>query len=305
MKISLAMLVAVALSMVAIAEAKRVAVQAGSPEDKAIQQIVNETDLAKRGALIAKFASDFSSEPDMVTYAQQLYQETYLEAKDYDKSMEYGEKALAADPLDGDVLLKLVRAAREKPDLERAFRYAARFAEVYQGLETAPPAGMDSTAWKVSVDQKRAELEPDYRRLEYLLVDTIAHEGAAQRRLQMLDQFSKAYPKTQYAANINQYYAYTYQQLGDHAKALAYANKTLETDRENVAMMLLAAGGLSEQGQDLPRATALATKALELTTKTQPPANGPKAMPMADAIVAAPNTVPMMRWPKYSRASTA
>jgi len=28
-------------------------------------------------------------------------------------------------------------------------------------------------------------------------------------------------------------------------------------------------------------------------------------MPMLETIVAAPNTVPMLRWPKYSRASTA
>ena len=35
------------------------------------------------------------------------------------------------------------------------------------------------------------------------------------------------------------------------------------------------------------------------------PANGPKAMPMLEVIVAAPNTVPIMCGPKYSRASTA
>jgi hypothetical protein len=40
-------------------------------------------------------------------------------------------------------------------------------------------------------------------------------------------------------------------------------------------------------------------------SKIHPPASEPKAMPMLDSIVAAPNTVPIICWPKYSRATTA
>ena len=42
-----------------------------------------------------------------------------------------------------------------------------------------------------------------------------------------------------------------------------------------------------------------------LAETVEHPANGPKAMPMLEVIVAAPNTVPVMCGPKYSRASTA
>lgn len=239
------------------APGKRVAVMAGSPEDKAIQQIGAEQDPAKRLPLIDKFGADFGSKPDMLTYAQQLYQDIYLETKEYDKSMEFGEKALAADTKDADVLLKLVRAAQEKPDSGRLFRYGGLFAELYNSLEGPP----------------QAELKGDHQRLEYALFQTIARETGAKERLSMLDQFGKTFPKSQYATALNQYYAYTYQQLGDAAKMAEYAEKTLAQDPENVAMLLLAAQSFSEQGQNLERAMEMAAKALGVSEKMPRPAD--------------------------------
>ncbi len=254
-------------------DAKRVLVLAGSPEDKAIQQIVNEKDGARRLPLIAKFAADFASNPDMVVYSQQLYQEAYLESGDYERSLEYGEKALAADPTDMDVLLKLASAARQRPDPEKVARYAGQFGEWYNGLEKAPrPPDLDEVGWKARVAQLRAEHEQDYHRVEYVLLEMIPRVTDAQKRLAMLDQFTKAFPDTSYASNIQQYYAYTYQQLGDAAKVMEYAEKATSLDPQNFAMPLLVAQTLSEQGKDLERATALATKGMELAEKAQPPA---------------------------------
>ena len=266
---------AVLLSLLPCALAKRVMVMAGSPEDKAIQQIINEKEVSRRLPLIAKFAADFAAKPDMVVYAEQLYQDAYLESGDYDKSLEYGERALAADPTDMDVVMKLVRAARQKPDPARLFRYVTQFAEWYNGLETARPADRDETSWREFVTRTRAEYQEDFGRLEYVLLDLIPRETRPQERLQILDRFSKAFPKSSYASNVYQYYAYTYQQLDDTAKLMEYADKVLAVDPQNFAMPLLVAQVLSEQGKDLERATALATKALELAEKAQPPANAP------------------------------
>src|SRR5580658_6074901 len=76
---------------------KSVSVAAGTPEDKELNEINSATDPAQKIALLDKFSAAHPT-GDLALMADQIYLNAYLEQKNYDKAVEYGEKALAIDP---------------------------------------------------------------------------------------------------------------------------------------------------------------------------------------------------------------
>ena len=108
---------------------KRVMTQAGTPEDKAVSEIYAAPDGPVKVALLDKFMVDYGK-GDFALLADQLYVATYLEQKNYPKVYEYGDKVVALDPGDFDMLAKMVQAADEAGDTAKIFEYGERAGKV-------------------------------------------------------------------------------------------------------------------------------------------------------------------------------
>lgn len=239
-------------------------VKAGSPEDRLLAQITAESDMAKRLPLLDQFVKEFGSS-EVVQIGYELYQSTYLRMKDYDHSIEYGEKVLAIDPENAVAMANLVRAAQEKGDTEKVVGYAERLGQLVTRVQTmAPPEALSADDWARRRDDWMASIRNDFEYAEYTLFTTAVAEKDPTRKIGYLDRFASAYPHSSFRQQLDPQYALAYQQKGDLAKMTEYADKVLQADPNNTAVLLLVGDTLSDRGVDLPKATASAKKVLDL-----------------------------------------
>src|SRR5262249_27019404 len=80
-------------------------IAAGTPEDQATQAIGNETDPQKRVGMWQEFLSKYSSNPQAGAYGNWQLAQQYLDQGDTAHAREYGEKALAIQPSNLDILI--------------------------------------------------------------------------------------------------------------------------------------------------------------------------------------------------------
>jgi tetratricopeptide (TPR) repeat protein len=99
-------------------------VDASSPEGMALGAITRETDAAKKQALLEEFVNKFPSSSQSAWAWEQL-QDGYLQAKDYAKALEAGEKALATDSDNPIPAYENLKAAEGLNDEDAILKWAA------------------------------------------------------------------------------------------------------------------------------------------------------------------------------------
>jgi tetratricopeptide (TPR) repeat protein len=231
---------------------KYVPVPAGSDADHALSEINSTTDPAQKLALIDKFAG--SAQGDMAIVVDDLYVNYYLNAKNYDKAFEYGEKLFALDPDNFSNAVNMVRAAQEKGDSDKLFSYGAKTADILKRYRAS----------SVPDEQKKQNLENAHDNIVY--VQQLIFNGAYQtkdptKRAAQLVQFAQMFPDSPYADQAMGVAAASYRQSQNTAKMIEVANGLLAKDPNNVGMLLLLADYYSEKGEQLDKAEADAKKA--------------------------------------------
>ncbi len=250
---------------------KRVPVQAGSPEDKALTAISNETDAAKKVALAEKYAEEFGKDGGAIP-AYELLMADFGAQKDYDRAFEYGDKILKIDPDNFAAASFLTRMAQEKGDTAQMFARGEQVGQILQRFDAAPPpSGTDAETWQAQKRVTLNELNDQIRYIEYNLFNAAYTTGDAAQRAALLERFVAAFPRSQYANPAQQLVAASYQQAQNFPKMLEFANGVLARDPNNIGMLLLLADHLSSSGQQLDKAEANAKKALELLGTAQKP----------------------------------
>jgi tetratricopeptide (TPR) repeat protein len=101
----------------------------------------------------------------------------------------------------------------------------------------------------------------------------IARETDAKKRVELLDAFIRNFPKTSDLAQIYEFYAISYRELGDANKEIEYSEKSLAL-RRDPQLMLMLGRALAIKGEDLPKAIQTIQEASTLATKVKdsPPA---------------------------------
>jgi len=116
---------------------KSVPIPLGSDEAHQLTAISAATDPVEKLKLIDEF-SQAHPDDDFQIIADEQYVNYYINAKQYDKAFEYGDKLWARDPENYANGVNMVRAANEQGDPERVFAYGEKTAGILQRYKAAP-----------------------------------------------------------------------------------------------------------------------------------------------------------------------
>jgi tetratricopeptide (TPR) repeat protein len=249
---------------------KFVPIPAGSDADHLLTEINAAPDPAQKLALIDKFAG--IAQGDMAIVADDLYVNYYIAAKNYDKAFEYGDKLFALDPDNFSNAVNLVRASREKGNVDKLFAYGEKTAQILQSYKARPaPAGMKPDDWETQKAQTLQDVRESMTYAEQLLFDGAYRTADAAKRAALLVRFAQLFPDSQFAGQALGVAAAAYRQTQNSAKMLEVANGLLAKDPDNLGMLLLLADYYSEKGEQLDKAESYAKKSLSLLDTAKKP----------------------------------
>lgn len=249
---------------------KLITIPAGSEVDHELAAIAN-ADASHKLQLIDEFAKAHP-EDDLQIIVDEQYVNYYLEAKQYDKTFEYGDKLIALDPDNYNNAVNLVRAANETGDTDRLFKYGERATSIIARYRTSPPPpDTDPDSWP---DAKRLKLSSLKDTLDYVhqsLLSAAYNAKEPAKKADYLQRFAAMYPDPPEGEQALTMAALSYQQAQQRGKMLELANGALARDPNNVSMLLLLADDYSEKGEQLDKAETYAKKAVSLTETLKKP----------------------------------
>ena len=250
---------------------KTVAVTAGTPEDKALNEIYAAPDGPDKIALLDKFSADYG-QGDLALLADQLYASTYLGEKDYAKAIEYADKALVIDPDNLTAAVTAVHAAEGEGDTAKLFDTGERAGAIVARFKKQPmPEGMSQMSW----DGQRAGVlrgaQSDLDYVENTLFNAAYKTQEARAKAAYFVRFAAAFPDSPFTANAREQAVFAYERAQDTPKMMEAAQAILAADPNNVDMLDLLADFWSEKGQQLDKASQYAHKALDALTAAKKP----------------------------------
>lgn len=251
---------------------KFVPIQAGSEVDHALTQINAAADAAQKLALIDKFAAGPGSEGDNPILADGLYVDYYIEQKNYDKAMEYGDKLFALDPDSFQNAMNMIRAASEKGDPERVVSYGEKASGILKRVKDAPaPAGTAPEDWE---ERKTKTLASNKDGIDY--IQQAVYNGAIRaadpgKRAALLTRFAQAFADSPYTNQALGVAATSYLQAQNVPKMLEVANGLLAKDPNNLGMLLVLSDYNCDKPDQLAKAETYAKKAISVLDTAQKP----------------------------------
>ncbi|MDP9268345.1 MAG: hypothetical protein M3P27_08495 [Acidobacteriota bacterium] len=220
---------------------------AGSPADVDLQAIAKEGDAAKQKAMYIEFVAKYAAEPQAAAYGYSQLAQIAFAAGDAGQALEYGEKSLAAQPGNLEMILSQVQFAQNLKLTDRIVDYAARGAQVIHGIGTqAKPAGMSDDQFKSDNDQQRRSSQPAYDFLHAAAYSAITTEQDPDKRWKEIARFDAAFPGSQFAEPAAQLAMYALQQKGDYAQLAKYGARMAAAYPRSLSILGLLAGMLAE-----------------------------------------------------------
>ena len=263
------------------AQVDHIVIAAGTDEDRELQTISNEQDAQKKLAMYESFVQKFSSNPAAVAYGDWQISQAYQTTGDYQKALEYGDKALAGSPRNLDILVSLAGAAQQAKNNARLMDYAAKGGEVCASIGKQPkPEGMsdEDFARKVSEDKSSAQGNCDF--LETSGFNAISSENDAKSRMASIDKFTAAFPDSKFQESVSGYALDSLSQLNDRARVVAYGEKVLAANPKSLPALLVLAGLYVDDPKpgSLPKAITYSQKAIEVARADAPDADNSRKL---------------------------
>lgn len=258
------------------AQVDQIQIAAGTDEDKALQAISNEQDPQKKLAMYTEFVQKFAANPAAAAYGNWQIAQAYQSTGDLQKSLDFGDKALAGSPHNLEILVSQATVALQAKSFDKLMDYSAKGGEVCQSISKQPkPEGMsdEDFAAKVKNEKDAAQASCDF--LEISGFNAIASESDPAHRMADIDRFSVAFPKSKDQDNVSAFALDALSQLKDNARLVAYAEKTLATNPNSLPALLLLANFYSQDSKPGSAAKAIpyAQKAIEIVKADAPDAD--------------------------------
>jgi tetratricopeptide (TPR) repeat protein len=263
--VAVMVLLPLVLSVFARAQLDNITIPAGTPEDQALTVIANEQDPQKKLAMYQDFLQKFAANPAAVAYGNWQISQSYQAAGDPQKALEYGDKALAGSPHNLDILVSQAGIAQQLKDYAKVMDYSTQGGTLYN----SSPKETKAAASEKDTDKS------SYEFLEAAAFNAIAAEPDATKRMAYIESFTSAFPNSQFQAQITSYAMMSLSQLKDTPRLLAYADKTLATDPNNLPALLLLAGAYTDDPKpgSLTKAIGYAQKAIDVAKADAPDAD--------------------------------
>ncbi|HZC23956.1 MAG TPA: hypothetical protein VE866_11505 [Candidatus Binatia bacterium] len=259
----------------ASAQADHIVIAAGTDEDRALQAISNEQDATKKVTLYQDFVQKFSANPQAVAYGDWQLAQTYQGYGDLQKSLEYGDKALAASPHNLDILVSQANTAQEAKNNLKVAEYSAKGGEVCQSIIKQPkPAGMSDDDFKNKVETEKFSAQNNCEYLETSGYNAITSETDPKNRMAEIELFAPAYPDSKFGDAVSNYALYTLGpgQLNDPTRLVSFGEKILAKNPNSLPALLLLANHYSEANSST-KAITYAQKAVDVANADAPDAD--------------------------------
>lgn len=212
----------------------------GTDEDKLMLAINGAENPQDQLAALDKFVPQHGDSKFMPC-VNEYYASVNLKLNNFDKSIEYGEKDLAANYQDLNLLLNLMRAyvssAKVSDTIFDAINKVPDQVKTEIGAR-GRPSNVPDADWE-KMQKEGAELAKDCHDVAlwafFQLVPRLADPA---KRIQVLDNFVKTYPDAEKdnAAQVNSAYFQAYQMQGNLPKAVEYGDKAIAADPNNVVV---------------------------------------------------------------------
>jgi Tfp pilus assembly protein PilF len=257
--------------LAATAQVDRISFAGGTPEDQALQAISSETDAQKRMAMLQDFVQKFASNPQAVAYGNSQLSQQYVEQGDTSKAMEFGEKALSAQPNNLEIIVSLASVAQKMNANERVVDLAARGGTAFNGIaQQAKPDGISDEQFADKIKSEQAPYRQSYEFLETSALNALTAETNERQRMSDIERFNNAFPNSRYQEQVLQLAVYSLGQLKDPARLASFADKALKSNPNSISTLVVLAATFADQTDpaSTTRAETYARKALDLS-KTQ------------------------------------
>jgi tetratricopeptide (TPR) repeat protein len=252
---------------------KNVMIPAGSETDRQLTAINAATDPAQKLQLIDQF-SQAHPDGDLQIVADEQYVSYYINAKQYDKAFESGDKLFALDPDNYSNAVNMVRSANEKGDTEKLYAYGEKAAGILQRFKAMnAPEGTPADNWERTKAEKLESIKDNEDYIEQSLIRAAYGVKDPAKKADYLQRFAKMYPDTPQGEQALTVAVSAYQQAQNRAKMQEVANSILAKDPNNVGVLLLLADDYSERADQLDKAEAYAKKASSVVDTSKKPEN--------------------------------
>lgn len=255
------------IPIAAPAQVTRIMIPAGTPEDKALQEISAENDAAKRVTMLQDFLKQYTTNPQIVAYAEWQLSQTYADQGDAAKAMEHGQKASDLQPGNLDILISLATIAQKAKATDTVMDCVVKGGTAFNGIAKKPkPDGMDPEDFKLRIQQEQEPFRQSYEYLEVTGLNTMVAEEKPQKRMGYLERYIVAYPDSRFQDQVMQLAVYSLSQMNDSARLLAFGDKALAANPKSVSMLTVIANAYAENSDAAfaVRAEAYARQALVL-----------------------------------------
>lgn len=226
-----------------LTQIENIVIPAGTPEDQALQAITKEPDDQKKLAMYEDFLKQFASNPAAVAYGNWQLAQAYQGAGDLQKAFDYGDKALASAPHSLDILVSQASVAQQLKNNAKLLDYAVRGGEVYNSIGKAPkPEGISDQDFATHVQEQKDGAKSSYEFLEAAAFNVIVGETNAKARMNDIDRFTPAFPNSRFDEPVASYAMMSLSELKDTTRVVAYGEKALAANPNNLPALLLLAG---------------------------------------------------------------
>jgi tetratricopeptide (TPR) repeat protein len=265
------------------AQVDHIVIAAGTDEDHALQAISNEADAQKKLTMYEEFVQKFSSNPAAVAYGDWQIAQAYQASSDFQKALEYGDKALAASPHNLDIFVSQANIALQAKNDAVAMDYIARGGEVCQSVaKQTKPEGMSDDDFARKVSEDKATSEGSCTFLETSGFNVIAGETDPKARMADIEKYTAGFPDSKFQDQVSNYAMYTLGpgQLNDPTRLVAYGEKTLAANPNSLPALLLLANYYADDPKagSLAKAVTDSQKVIEVAKADAPDADKSRKM---------------------------
>src|SRR5208283_2119669 len=150
-------------------------------------------------------------------------------------------------------------------DNSKVVDYAVQGADAYNSIAKQPrPADVSEADWATRISGEENSARSAYDNLEATAYNAIVSEQDPNKRMTEIERFTPAFPKSKFDGQISQLALYSLRQLNQPQRLVAYGEKTLAANPDNIPTLLMMADAYAGDLKDPAKAETYANKVVTL-----------------------------------------